>query len=243
MGLREIVYQPNIVNKWIALTQCKSGEVLFSAEFIPIDTVNVTSEAPVATVVRQESPKPENIKAKTPEVTDISRKPEEVPRSESVEKVVPLEPLPKGSIKITVHKARDLEKKGKFGKADPYAMMKIGKDKFKSGTIKNNQNPEWNYDIKFDITSKTTDEVTLEVFDEDIGKDDLLGQTQINLREIVHKTMIVNKWIALKKCKTGEVLFSAEFIPFDSVNVTPEIPASTIVRPKSPKLETTKAKT
>merc|ERR1711874_262889 len=128
-------------------------------------------------------------------------------------------PLPSGSIQLTLHKARDLEKKGKFGKADPYAILNIGKEKFKSSTVKNNHNPEWNYNMKFDINAETPDEVTLEVFDEDIGKDDALGQTTLSLREVVNHKKLVNKWIKLQQCKSGEVLFSAEYVPSDSCPV------------------------
>merc|ERR1711890_31495 len=41
--------------------------------------------------------------------------------------------LPSGSVTITIHKAKDLDghwfDQGEFGKADPYAVMTIGKDK------------------------------------------------------------------------------------------------------------------
>ena len=110
-----------------------------------------------------------------------------------------------------MHQARKLEKKGILGKADPYTLLTVGKEKFKSATINNDQNPEWNYTIKFDLTKDIEEEITLEVFDEDIGRDDQLGNAKISLREIVHQKN-VNNWIHLNNCKTGEVLFSAEYI-------------------------------
>merc|ERR1712036_79552 len=126
-------------------------------------------------------------------------------------------PLPKGTIMVTLHKARDLEKKGKFGKADPYAVLRVGKEKFKSKTVDNNHNPDWNFDIKFDTNKETPQEVSLEVYDEDmIGKDDLLGQTKLHLNQIIIQRKIVNNWIPLQQCKSGEVLFSTEFTPYDS---------------------------
>jgi len=122
----------------------------------------------------------------------------------------------RGTVMITLHKARDLEKKGLFGKADPYAVINVGKETFKSKTIDNNHNPEWNFNIQFNINKETPDKISLEVFDEDIGKDDPLGQTTILLCEIINKRQILNKWIRLQQCKSGEVLFSAEFIPSES---------------------------
>merc|ERR1711874_393091 len=163
------------------------------------------SESTQKAIPKPASPPKEVVKEKTP-VKDVVPTP-----SVKTEK-----PLPKGTIMVTLHKARELEKKGRFGKADPYAVLNVGKDKFKSKTINNNHNPEWNFDIKFDIDQETAEEISLEVFDEDmIGKDDPLGQTKLHLIQIVNQRKIVNNWIPLQQCKSGEVLFSTEFIPYD----------------------------
>merc|ERR1711874_796287 len=120
-----------------------------------------------------------------------------------------------------------------FGKADPYTVLTVGKEKFKTETVKNNQNPEWNYTIKFDLTKDTKEEITVEVFDEDIGKDDRLGDTKIPVRQIIQQRNIVNNWIPLKNCKSGEVLFSAEYVEPDS-QPRPEAPAAKVERRKTP---------
>merc|ERR1711860_481552 len=58
----------------------------------------------------------------------------------------------------------------------------------------------------------TTNEVSIEVFDEDFGKDDTLGSTVLDLTQVQEKKQLLNQWIPLKNCKSGEVLISAEFI-------------------------------
>jgi Ca2+-dependent lipid-binding protein len=229
--LREIVESTRIVNKWIPLRKCKSGEVLFSAEFITSDSREVTPEiSDIVEVPKPKTPVPEVIDSKPPEELEKVPSMPEIP----VEKEIKPEPLPTGSIRLTLHKARNLQKKGVFGKADPYAVLKIGKETFKSSTVKNNQNPKWSYTINCDINKETPEEMILEVFDEDIGKDDLLGDTKIQLREIVHHTKLVNKWIPLKNCKSGEVLFSAEFIPSDSQKAVTEVPEIELAKPELP---------
>merc|ERR1712080_158615 len=180
-------------------------------------------------VPKQESPPKEVSKEKTP-VKDVSP--------------TPTVPLPKGTIMVTLHKARELEKKGKFGKADPYAILNVGKEKYKSKTVNNSHNPEWNFDIKFGIDKETSDEISLEVFDEDmIGKDDPLGQTKLSLSQIVNQRKIVNNWIPLEQCKSGEVLFSAEFVPFDSQKDQTVVAKKEITRPVSPTKDVAKEKT
>ena len=136
------------------------------------------------------------------------------------------EPLPLRSIKMTVHNAKDLDghwfDQGEFGKMDPYVVVNHGQEKFKSSIVKNSQNPEWKYDFKLYINRETPDEVTLEVYDADVGKDDALGRATISLREII-TDKIKNKWIKLEETKSGEVLFSAEYNVFGDVDESKEV--------------------
>merc|ERR1711872_494931 len=71
----------------------------------------------------------------------------------------------------------------------------------------------WNFKATFDIHENTANEVIIAVYDEDFGKDDTLGSTVLDLNEVQDKKQLLNQWIPLKNCKSGEVLISAEFIP------------------------------
>ena len=105
--------------------------------------------------------------------------------------------------------------------------------------MKNNQNPVWNYDVQFDINKDTPEDVILEVFDEDIGKDDFLGQTTIHLSQVVNQRKLVNNWIQLQQCKTGEILLSAEFLPSGEQKVTSESTQKAIPEPAKEKTPVT----
>jgi hypothetical protein len=127
-------------------------------------------------------------------------------------------PLQTGIITITLHEAKNLPKMDTFGKADPYAVINIGKECFRSETVKNTCDPVWNYTFKFNSSRKTTGEdILVELFDADIlTADELIGQVNINVRDIISKGKIGNKWISLQKpCKSGKLLFSADFVPED----------------------------
>ena len=52
---------------------------------------------------------------------------------------------------LTVHKAKDIEKKGLVGKADPYVVLTYGTQKEKSATVNNNHNPVWQITGYFDV--------------------------------------------------------------------------------------------
>merc|ERR1711922_57562 len=101
----------------------------------------------------------------------------------------------------------DIEKKGKFGKADPYVKLTYRKQKAKSKTVKNNHNPEWNFEATFDIDENSAEGVNIAVFDDDFGKDDSLGNKTMDITVIQEKQKLLNQWIPLENCKSGEVLF------------------------------------
>ena len=81
------------------------------------------------------------------------------------ESVVAISPEPKkmeaGQILITVFKARNIEKKARFGKVGPYVRISLGRQEAKSPTIKNNHEPEWNFKANFDIDESTTDGIKI----------------------------------------------------------------------------------
>merc|ERR1711892_1648825 len=131
--------------------------------------------------------------------------------------------LVEGQLVITVYKARDIEKKSLFGKADPYVKMTLGKQKAKSGTVKNNHNPEWNFKAIFDVDQNSSEGINIEVFDDDFGKDDSLGNTLLDICKVQEHQKLLNQWIPLEECKSGEVLISAEFIPLEKIQKQKEV--------------------
>merc|ERR1712226_834953 len=63
----------------------------------------------------------------------------------------------------------------------------------------------------------TAENIIVSVFDEDLGKDDSLGNTSLNVSSIQKQEKLLNQWFPLENCKSGEVLLSAEFIPLANV--------------------------
>jgi len=123
-----------------------------------------------------------------------------------------------GQVVLTVHKAKDIEKKGLVGKADPYVVLTHGQQKEKSATVNNNHNPVWHITGLFDVHEQSPNQIIIEIFDDDIGKDDFLGQVVINIKEIFEAKEMLNQWTPLTKCKSGEILISAKYIPIKRIN-------------------------
>ena len=68
-------------------------------------------------------------------------------------------------VKLIVIGARKLEKNGMFGKADPYVLLSYREQTAQSKTVKNNLNPEWNFEQTLDVDEASEEEITIEVFD------------------------------------------------------------------------------
>merc|ERR1712025_817536 len=172
LDLNEVQDKKQLLNQWIPLKNCKSGEVLISAEFIPQaelqkriqleqsksidkqeDTNKISETTKQDTLV--ESSQEEVLIQKDVQIESTTAKggkglKEVLNREKKVSSETIVKPdqsieteviIPKprevepGLISVTVHKARDIEKKGMFGKADPYVIMTHGDQKAKSKTI------------------------------------------------------------------------------------------------------------
>merc|ERR1712128_21799 len=237
---KELFRQPNLINRWIKLEGTKSGQVLLEAEFTSNDL-----EAPEPTKVEETAKIPSEkeleegiISQKEVEEINLSKTEMEegIPSQKDMVETIPLQKqleetnlLKRGRMILEFIKAKDLQKKGLFGKPDPYLKVRIGEDKFSSPVIKNNTNPEWKYLIEFDIEENSSQMLNVEVYDEDFGKDDLIGTVDIPLSELCEHTNST-KWISLKGGKAGSILYSSKFIPtemlgtiLDVSEVRPEI--------------------
>merc|ERR1711915_595666 len=96
------------------------------------------------------------------------------------------------------------------GKSDPYIVVEYGDKKFKSKTVKNNQNPVWNFDFEIPVIEKQS-EMKLSIFDEDIGKDDAMGEVLININDLIKEKQVINKCFKLQNCKSGEIYLSSAY--------------------------------
>uniref|UniRef100_A0A182LY29 C2 domain-containing protein n=1 Tax=Anopheles culicifacies TaxID=139723 RepID=A0A182LY29_9DIPT len=89
-------------------------------------------------------------------------------------------PEPEGVLRIHVVEAKDLMKKdisvlGK-GKSDPYAIISVGAQQFRTQTIDNTVNPKWDYWCEAFIHAESGQALQVVINDEDAGDDELLGR-------------------------------------------------------------------
>jgi len=162
---------------------------------------------------KEESPEERN-DSKTP-ITDLAKQSssqhdEKSSRIEEEEDKITN--FQRGVLKVTVHAASELEKKDFIGKSDPYVKVVFQKEEFKSKTINNTQEPNWDFTFKVDINNPKENAINFEVFDEDFGKDSFEGSYSLSLDRAINESTD-GDWFYLEGCKSGKIKISTSFEP------------------------------
>ncbi|XP_061711606.1 extended synaptotagmin-2-A isoform X3 [Cydia pomonella] len=118
-------------------------------------------------------------------------------------------PEPEGVLRIHLVQAQNLMKKdismlGK-GKSDPYAIITVGAQKWKTKHIDNNINPRWDYWCEARIMQSLGQALEIEVLDKDEGnEDDKLGRCSLDISQVVRSGRL-DTWQTLQEAKHGKV--------------------------------------
>merc|ERR1712106_111857 len=120
-----------------------------------------------------------------------------------------------GALKIIVHKAVELVNQDRFGKSDPYVIVKYRDKEFRSKTINNTLEPAWNFTSEFDIVEIDDSPIDIEVYDDDFGKDSSEGSYSLTLDEAINDLVVEGKWYNLEGCKTGKIFISTIYVSKD----------------------------
>ncbi|XP_050948688.1 extended synaptotagmin-2 isoform X2 [Labeo rohita] len=126
-------------------------------------------------------------------------------------------PMPKGILRIHFLEAQDLVGKDTFlgglikGKSDPYGVIKLGNQLFRSKIIKETVNPKWNEVYEAFVYEQPGQNLEIELYDEDHDKDDYLGSVTINVDEL-EKEQKVDEWFVLDDVATGKLHLKIEWL-------------------------------
>ncbi|XP_011881625.1 PREDICTED: extended synaptotagmin-1 isoform X2 [Vollenhovia emeryi] len=129
-------------------------------------------------------------------------------------------PEPEGVLRIHVVEAKHLMKKdigmlGK-GKSDPYAVINVGAQEFRTKTIDNTVNPKWDFWCEFIVEEGlgAYNTVVAQLFDKDnAAQDDPLGRATIEVNQ-VKKKGVIDTWVSLEQAKHGMVHLRLSWLQF-----------------------------
>eukprot|EP01083_Nonionella_stella_P265591 899538_1 len=98
-----------------------------------------------------------------------------------------------GILTIYLDKATNLKNEDHFGKSDPYVKFSLEQDNFigdndygdqKSTSKENDLNPEYGETFSFNIPTLNNMELSVEIKDKDIGRDEKMGKCKIKLEKL-----------------------------------------------------------
>jgi len=116
-----------------------------------------------------------------------------------------------GFLRVTVHRAENLMDKDIGGKSDPYVVIRYAGQKNKSKHVKGNLNPEFEFTTGYVTEDNGPSDLSIEIMDHDLGKDETLGICKFDLRKVMEDGSMNNNWVNLEGVKTGRILVSMEF--------------------------------
>lgn len=98
-----------------------------------------------------------------------------------------------GTLNIVVQSAQFKKDKDLLGKMDPYMVLKIGQNEFRTAVAAGmGKSPVWNQMFTCCINDEKT--MTIEAFDKDARKDDFIGQATVNLPQLVAEKPITTSF-------------------------------------------------
>ncbi|KAG1939541.1 extended synaptotagmin-2 [Pimephales promelas] len=126
-------------------------------------------------------------------------------------------PMPKGVLRIHFLEAQDLVGKDTFlggmikGKSDPYGVLQLGNQLFRSKVIKESVNPKWNEVYEACVYDHSGQNLEIELYDEDTDKDDFLGSLTLNIDEL-QKEQKIDEWFSLDDIAKGKLHLKIEWL-------------------------------
>ncbi|XP_056335825.1 extended synaptotagmin-2-A isoform X4 [Danio aesculapii] len=126
-------------------------------------------------------------------------------------------PMPRGILRIHFLEAQDLLSKDTYmgglikGKSDPYGVIKVNNQLFRSKIIKDSLCPKWNEVYEAFVYDGQGQDVFIELFDEDTDHDDFLGSLTMNIDEI-QRQQKVDEWFDLDCVPNGKLHVKAEWL-------------------------------
>mmetsp|Transcript_864 Transcript_864/g.1519 ORF Transcript_864/g.1519 Transcript_864/m.1519 type:complete len:242 (-) Transcript_864:109-834(-) len=123
-----------------------------------------------------------------------------------------------GKLYITVGGCRKLKDSWSIlGKLDPYVVVKVGQQIHRTRVLQNaGRHGSWNETFHFDITDSVPPIAHFTVKDEDVGKDDYVGELEFNFGDLAARGQSVDAWYQLRRDHgkhAGELELKIHFVP------------------------------
>merc|ERR1719447_1856201 len=113
---------------------------------------------------------------------------------------------------FVLHGAKNLENVDWVGESDPYAVISFGSQCSRTKTIRDNLNPVWEHEVRFQVDERAPSHINIEFFDENVTRQDPLGNTSIEVAKIKIFGSVSEAGQKLSNCNSGDISYSAKYI-------------------------------
>lgn len=132
-----------------------------------------------------------------------------VPMSLNVDAADLQYPIPDGVLRVQLIEAKDLIKADTAligeGSSDPYAILEVGAQKFRTKTKKSNCDPVWKETFEAFIDNTEGQELFVKIYDEDFASsDDKIGQVELQVARVLEEG-ISDVWLPLEGVDEGKL--------------------------------------
>jgi len=145
--------------------------------------------------------------------------------------------LVSGHIRLNLHRAEHLEKSDVTGKSDPYVVLSCQGRKYQTKVCRKTLDPVWEEEFWLDISAEMDPMINVQVYDKDkLGKDETNGRLSIDARRICQAGGLTKIWDSLQDCKSGRLLWSAEFV--EEADRQDDLTAETVMEKREEEVNT-----
>ncbi|XP_068704982.1 extended synaptotagmin-3-like [Montipora foliosa] len=129
-------------------------------------------------------------------------------------------PVPEGLLRVHLVEARELVASDASligsGSSDPYAVLEVGAQTFRTETKKNDLNPVWQETFEAFVDNSEGQELQISLYDNDVtSKDTILGKVNLNICSVVGGGAL-DIWMPLSKAKQGKVHLKVDWFSLSS---------------------------
>jgi len=206
-----LINNATLKDSWIPLAGVKSGHIQVSADFVPYD--ENSSRKPSKSGGKLIPEKERDGMRNRGGSPGSPREDDGFGSGPNQRKASDNNQAP-GLIHLNIVQAKDLIKTDIIGKSDPFAVLTYGDEQIKTNTIKNNLNPQWNFEADIPYNPNYSDTIKVDIYDDDkLGKNKPLGSAVIDIPSLANNDPLDSVWFPLSGVKSGQVQVSAEYVP------------------------------
>jgi hypothetical protein len=101
--------------------------------------------------------------------------------------------------------ARSLPNDQLLGKVDPYCTVSLEHKQWRTRSVDNTTNPEWNEVFKFNVADQNSSRLHFVVWNKNLVSDEFLGEYYLAISGLV-RGEVLDKWVLLQNCKANAEL-------------------------------------